>query len=254
VFASLKNRVAAGLGALLLLSACYQTAVWALDGYYTEEEVRLPNPEGGPDYLIVRKSWYSGQMMRKDDDWSGITIARFDKSRIYLLTPEIKNYFEISPEALRRNALPQMKLFGAQLDPIGKYYFPDDLFIRTGTTKEIGRWNCYQVMTNPKYRAPESPYMIFWYSSDVDFPVDVFGEQLKNFFGDSEEAKGLFAKLIKFEGYPVRTESHAGDGITVTTLIKLEHRKNIDPALFEVPKDYKAVKLPENAPPPKWGK
>jgi hypothetical protein len=166
----------------------------------------------------------------------------------------MKVYFTVTPEVLRRNMASQLELFGAQKDPAGKDYFPEDLFIRTGATKEIGHWECYQVMTNPKYRSPETPYVLFWYSTQVDFPVQVFGDQLKNFFGDTPIVRGLFDRLTKFEGYPVRTEAHGLNSTVITTLLKLEHRRDIDPQVFEIPKEYTRIPLPDNLPTPQWGK
>lgn len=223
-----------------------------LSGYYTEEEVRFENIDS-PDDILIRKSWYCGKMMKKDEQWQGITIARLDQDKIYVIDPQIKTYFTITPELLRKNVAFNLQNFGAQKGPDGKYFFPEDLFIRTGTTRQIGNWNCYQVMTNPKYRNPDQPYVVFWYSTEVDFPVQVFGEQLKGFFGDTPETRGLFDRIHKFEGYPVRTETHGVSRTVVTTLVKLESRRDVDPKTFEVPKEYNLVPLPDNMPPPRWG-
>ncbi len=183
---------------LPLLLAALNLPALALEGYYTEEEVRTPAPGEPGDWTYIRKSWYSDQRMRKEEEWLGITIARFDKDLIYVLEPTIKTYFEVTPETLRKHAESQLKLFGAQEDAQGKPYFPADLFVRTGTTKKIGRWSAYQVMTNPKYRRPEIPYMVIWYSTEINFPVKLFGDQLRNFFGNSPEAEGLFQRLTQF--------------------------------------------------------
>ncbi len=242
------------LGALLILWLLVASPLSAetkrLTGYYTEEEVRTLTA-GELDDVILRKSWYSGQLMMKDEQWQGITIARLDRDSIYILEPRIKAYFTVTPETARRNVATQLQIFGAEKDKTGKFFFPEDLFIRTGTTKQVGRWNCYQVMTNPKYRSPEKPYVIFWYSTEVDFPVQVFGQQLKNFFGDTPEVKGLFDRITQFEGYPVRTEAHGENGTVITTLVKLQSRNDIDPQIFEVPKGYNHVPMPGNQPPPK---
>ncbi|MFH1861908.1 MAG: hypothetical protein ABH878_03760 [bacterium] len=142
---------------------------------------------------------------------------------------------------------------GAQIDQQGNYYFPADMYIQTESTKQIGRWNCYQVITNPKYRSPEAPYNIFWYSTDVDFPVQLFGDQLRQLFGNSEEVDGLFKRLAQFDGYPVRTEAHGVRYSTITTLIKLERVGDIDPMLFEVPEGYDKNEIPERIPGMQWG-
>lgn len=245
-------------GLLPLLTVCLalsgrQPQAQALTGYYTEEEVRAFAPAGGPDNVVIRKTWYADDRMRKDEEQNGITIARFDQSKIYVLDAGSKTYFEVSPELIEKFAPLGFKMFGAREDDRGVLYFPDDLYIRTETTKKIGRWNCYQVITNPKYRSPEAPYVILWYSADVDFPVQLFGDQLKQFFGNSPEAEGLFDRLTQFEGYPVRTEAHGPSQNVMTTLIKIERRKDIDPELFEVPADYKQEYMPEDVPGMRWG-
>lgn len=217
-----------------------------LSGYYTEEEVRTFYPLDVSDQTIIRKSWYAGDRMLKDEQWQGKTIARFDKGMIYQLDQSSNSYVEISTQFLRNNASSGLSGFGVT-DAKGRISFPEDLFIRTESTKQIAKWNCYQVMTNPKYRTPEGPYVVFWYSEEVDFPVEVYGDQLKQMFGNSAEVEQFFDRIKKFEGYPVRTEAH--DIInTYTTLMKIERREDIDPALFEIPDGYLGVPLPEDFP------
>jgi hypothetical protein len=80
----------------------------------------------------------------------------------------------------------------------------------------------------------------------VDFPVQLYGDQLKQLFGNTPEVEGLFTRLRQFEGYPVRSEAHGASQTTVTTLIKIERRDDIDPALFEVPPDYSEEILDED--------
>ncbi|RJP80183.1 MAG: hypothetical protein C4524_03830 [Candidatus Zixiibacteriota bacterium] len=231
--------------ALLCLSAGVATA---LEGWYTEEEVRFPAMGQTAPYTIVRRSWYTDDCMRKDEEWKGITIARFDQDRIYYLEPGLEGYFEITPEMLQRNALTDLKAFGAVEDSRGKLHFPEDLFVRTETRKRIGPWDTYQVMTNPIYRDPQRPYMVLWYSHQVDFPVQLLGNQLRQFFGDSPEVKGLFERIRQFEGYPVRTEAHGLGGTVVTTLRKVEYHKDIDPSMFEVPENYHQLPTPDQMP------
>lgn len=232
-----------------LLSALGGAAcIYALEGYYSEEEVRTFHPIRGPDQTVIRKSWYASDRMRKDEDWMGITIARFDLDRIYILDQHTKTYRQISADLLREFSPQSLSAFGIQNNEGGGLDFPDDLYIRTETTKRIGLWSCYQVMTNPKYRSPRAPYIVFWYSLDVDFPVQLYGDQLKQIFGNTPEVGGLFNRLAKFDGYPVRTEAHGTGLNTVTTLIKIERRTDINPALFEVPTDYTEETLIEDIP------
>ncbi len=243
---TLEKRIGFFLIGVVLSATCSWVQAEGLQGYYTEEEVRIFHPLGSPDKIITRKSWYAGDRMRKDEQWEGITIARFDLGRIYLLDTHTRTYVEVSSDFLQKNSESVLAGFGLPAEDGKGIYFPDDLYIRTETTKEIGRWSCYQVMTNPKYRTPDSPYVVIWYSTDVDFPVQVFGEQLKQLFGDSPTVEGLFDRLSKFEGYPVRTEAHGSNTVTTTTLYKIEYRRDIDPSLFEIPEDYNGVELPED--------
>jgi len=224
----------------------------ALEGYYTEEEVRTFAPAGGPDNVVIRKSWYADDRMRKDEGWMGITIARFDLDCIYILEPRSRTYVEISPEFLAQYSPRGLKAFGAQEDERGVLYFPDDLYIRTETTKKIGLWNCYQVVTNPRYRSPKAPYVVLWYSTEVEFPVHIFTDQLRRLFGKSPAAEGLFNRLTQFEGYPVRTEAHGPAANVITTLIRIQRQKDMNPEQFEVPADYTKEIMPEEIPGLRW--
>lgn len=247
-----RARKLAWLGAIFLPLLCGSATAKSLEGFYTEEEVRFPSSDQPGDYVVIRKSWYANDRMRKEEEWMGVTIARFDQDKFCILDPQAKTYFEITQRDIQQYSTQRLKAFGAQVNAAGKLYFPEDLLVRTETEKTIGPWHCYQVMTNPKYRNPDEPYSILWYSTDVDFPVELFGNQLKNLLGDSPESRGLFDRITRFEGYPVRSESHGIGSTVITTLYKIERRNDIDAALFELPKDYKLIPVPSELPTPHW--
>lgn len=228
-----------------LLIILFQGKATALEGYYTEETVREPAQGQRGDYIFIRKTWYAGDRMRKDEEWKGITIARFDKNVFYVLDPKTETYFEITPAMFRKYSEFGMRSFGALEDKSGKLYFPDDLLIRTETSKTIGNWECYQVMTNPRYRSPDRPYVVIWYSYAVDFPSQIYAAQMKKFFNSAPEIESLFRQIQSFEGYPVRTESHGISALVVNTLYKIEWRADLDPSLFELPTEYQKVTVPE---------
>ena len=226
---------------LLTVLICGSSAAYALEGYYTEEEVRIFNPfePKHRDTVFIRKSWYSSDLMRKDEQLMGTTIARFDRGKIYKLNHNIKSYIEVPVDFMREYAHGGLIGFGAQANSDGSLYFPDDIYVRTDAEKEIGLWNCYQVITNSKYRSAQSPYVIFWFSAEVDFPIEVFGDQIKKVFSYTPEVDNLFDRLAQFEGFPVKTETHGATQVTTTTLIKFERLQDIESSLFEVPSDYK---------------
>jgi len=236
----------------LIIAVLAAAPAWALDGYYTEEEIRYPAMGQRMEYSIIRKTWYAGDCMRKEEGWQGTTIARFDLNKFYVLEPDSKTYFTVSADFIREFSPQGLKAFGALEDGKGNLYFPSDLYVRTEAKKTIGRWECYQVTTNPKYRNPKLPYCVIWYSTEVDFPMDLFGEQLKNLMGDTPEIRDLFNLLKQFEGYPIRQEAHGSSNTVITTLYEFERRDHIDPALFEVPKDYSETSMPEDMPEPRW--
>ncbi|TKJ40468.1 hypothetical protein CEE37_09145 [candidate division LCP-89 bacterium B3_LCP] len=229
----------------LLLAGISLVVAGNLEGYYTEEQVRSYDPKLGRDKVTIRKTFYAGDRWRKDEGWYGVTIARFDLDRIYVLDVTAETYVEITPEFLQNFASEGLSAFGRPTGVEGEYDFPEDLFVRTDATKDIGLWECYQVTTNPKYRTERSPYVVFWYTTDIDFPVQIYGEQLKQIFGDSPEVNKLFSRLNEFPGYPVRTEANIPNGNVVTILTKIERVTNMDPELFEVPKKYTKVDFPD---------
>ncbi|MFH1862380.1 MAG: hypothetical protein ABH878_06155, partial [bacterium] len=97
--------------------------VSALEGYYTEEEVRSFR-EGAPERVFIRKSWYAADCMRKEEAWMGTTIARFDRDCIYILDAKSQSYFEVAPEFLQQHSKAGLLSLGAQIDQQGNYYFP----------------------------------------------------------------------------------------------------------------------------------
>ena len=239
-------KISATILLLVVLTASAVRAVNPLEGYYTEEEIRSFNPLGGPDQFHIRKTWYCGDRMLKDDACYGKTIARFDLGKIWVLDEDSKTYIEVSTGFIHKNAREGLAPFGIPREDGEGFYFPEDLYVRTEATKRIGLWDCYQVTINPRYRTSEAPYSIFWYSTEVDFPVEVYGKKLMQLFGKSPEVEAFFQRLKKFEGYPVRVESHGTTEVTVTSLMKIRRQKDVDPLLFEIPEGYFGMPLPDD--------
>jgi hypothetical protein len=230
----------------ILISVLSARADDSLEGYYTEEEIRSFDPMGGPDQYHLRKTWYCGDRMLKDDAWYGKTIARFDLGKIWILDEQSKTYIEVSTSFIHKNAREGLAPFGIPREDGNGFHFPEDLYVRTETTKKIGLWDCYQVTVNPKYRSPEAPYSVFWYSTDVNFPVEMYGKKLMQLFGKSAEVEAFFQRLKQFEGYPVRVESHGNTEVTITSLMKIRRQTDVDPQLFEIPEGYFGMPLPDD--------
>ncbi|MGA1865707.1 MAG: DUF4412 domain-containing protein, partial [bacterium] len=106
--------------------------------------------------------------------------------------------------------------------------------------KKCGEWSCYGIKVNIK--STEISFNIeCWMSKDVDIPSEI-REKIGKFLGEYQII--LSKELAKYEGYPVQTvlsiKAHDKEIKIVSTLADYK-KMDMDPELFEIPSDFKAV-------------
>jgi hypothetical protein len=97
--------------------------------------------------------------------------------------------------------------------------------------------------------------LTYWITKD--FPnyaqINAAMEKTRN-EGLTSVGKGMLPDAADLPGYPVKTEMTVGGQKYTTTIVSVTEEK-VDPAVFEVPKDYKEMAVPAfnfpSTPPPK---
>lgn len=106
--------------------------------------------------------------------------------------------------------------------------------------KKCGEWSCNGVKVNIK--STEISFSIeCWLAKEVDIPSEM-REKVGKFLGEYQII--LSKELAKYEGYPVQTilsiKAHDKEIKIVSRVIDYK-KLDIDPKLFEIPNDFKAV-------------
>ena len=109
----------------------------------------------------------------------------------------------------------------------------------TGKKEKIGNYDCDIFTANLG-----AVSVTYWIAKDFpNYPAVL--EQMGRLQGGSISAmgKGLLPELKDFPGMQIKTEMDMG-GKKVSTVLVSAKEENVDPASFDIPKDYKEVSAP----------
>ena len=118
----------------------------AAEGYYMEEKLEKPALLGQPAATEIVATWILGDdLMRKDTKGGAESIIfSLKDDRMLVLTHGDKTYLEIPIEQFRRMANMGFSMF-LKHGESGEQAVPEVLFAKTGRTKKVGQWDCYEV-------------------------------------------------------------------------------------------------------------
>ena len=109
----------------------------------------------------------------------------------------------------------------------------------TGKKEKVGNYDCEIFTSN--FGAVSVTY---WIAKDFPNYKTVLEQMEKMQAGSiSAMGKGLMPELKDFPGMQIKTEMDMG-GKKVSTVLVSAKEENVDPASFEIPKDYKEVSAP----------
>ncbi|HEV2300207.1 MAG TPA: hypothetical protein VGR91_01435 [Stellaceae bacterium] len=218
--------------------------------YLEPDRVRIETQTGGVTFGADRNNPSHGQIDTRSMD-TNVTIYRTDQNTVYMLTPREKKFQRITQQKMRKLAAAM-----AKADPhlrqaeIENARSPPAIEYRRLERASYGKWPCGRVvqlvdgrpnwekcvaslsdlgLTEADLRAYRR-YREFW----LTLPRVVFYFLSQDAGGppwDFREAD----KLLGYPSLPVHSTIRGAPGKTVQSIEK----KAIDPALFEVPADYR---------------
>jgi hypothetical protein len=222
-----------GIFALLAFFAVFSAAAARADLYFENENVTR-GVARQKDGTTIQKNYFSSTAMRVEPGDGKIIIVDYDSMTMCSLDPGSKTYSE-----LNLNDIPGLPPGASAADREKMMQFMGGLEMRvtpTDETKVIEGYQCRKYLLNMMMLRG-----VYWVSKDVKGyrELRALGTRMmsiseKNPMFRQMNVAGMIDKL---DGFPVRTENSLMGGTVVSTLKRVE-QKDLDPALFKVPKDY----------------
>lgn len=215
---------------LLLITT---TLGFAQKGYYLEQKVTTSSVMGQPAKEFISKNWILDNRFRSESD-EQITIFRFDLKKVWMINTQKKQYNEMSMDEMRQMA----QMGHAMMQNVEGVNFK---FRKTGRTKKINQWNCYEVASDVKMMKQS-----IWLTEDLPFGKDVY----YNFYKEMPEFRDLAESIYKSEelnGYPVLSETEInmmGMKIQSSSELITIREEKIDSGLFDLPGGLEKVANP----------
>jgi len=202
------------------------------DGVYIEQKVITSGIMGQPARESINKSWISEDKYRQEGDRE-LMIMRFDLGKIWSVMPDRKEYFEMTVDELKQLAKMGMMMMqgeGMKME-----------FKKTGQTKKIKDWNCYEVVVTS---AMMTQHM--WLSNDLQFKKGDFYKLYKN-IPEFEELAQKFYDQKDIDGFPVYNEvemNMMGQKIKSSSELITIQKKKVSADQFELPAGLKKIENP----------
>jgi hypothetical protein len=207
---------------------------------YIEEELDSSAPAGqGPIHGLV-KTWIKGEKMRKNNLGRDTVIFRPDKGVAWMIHEPSKTYAEIPIAQLRALTEQSLSIYSPSKDSTSGA--PASWFKKTGRTKKIGKWNCFEIEVLS--RQVVAPGIVSkttqWISRDTGLDAKTTERIFRITLGGQipAESQKLLESLKSLDGYTVEnstTTEGQGQNINSTLTLKKVEKKTIDDSMFEIP-------------------
>ncbi|HDH96821.1 MAG TPA: DUF4412 domain-containing protein [Proteobacteria bacterium] len=228
------------------LLAVFVCAALAGEGAYFEYEVVVEGA-GLPPELAQQmgtktmRTWFQDDMFKMDfGDGLQSVIVRKDKGVVWIVHGPQKVYSEF-PFELFNQMMEQSKRQADQMDENAE-------FKKTGRTKKIGRWNCYEVIAtfrDPQGKQPVQKSYI-WLTKAKELDPKKLAETFKwDMFGQSDINERVL-KYPELDGFPVQviSEGETPQGKLKSTMtLKNFQRKTFPKSIFEPPAGYRKMEI-----------
>ncbi|MDK9698918.1 MAG: DUF4412 domain-containing protein [bacterium] len=212
------------LSRTLLFCVFLAVSVYAAPGLYVEQTT------GSNDNTHIAKIFAASDRFRAEEG-STITIARNDLGVIWMFDETEKSYIEMPQSMLKELAAMGQAASGeAGKDP----GLRGDAYYRTGKTKKIGEWDCYEVALDLQKRSGMLEIVdeqSLWISTKAYPGAISYFEWVFQALGVSRDDLNKM-KTVLGEGFPIETRMVAMGNTTVTRVVKLESRDHPN-SLFE---------------------
>lgn len=228
----------------VLLCVALGIEVSAQEGYILEEETTMPPVFGMSDKISITKTWMTKNKMKRNEGAKNqTTILRSDIGKIWLIDHSDTTYTELSREMFQGLAMMGLMMFGVTVDSVtGDPIIPDPLFKRTGRKRNIGDWNCFEVVAGGGKGGFVNGMIepvVMWVSGDTGIEKDLYGRLMRQLMGGlGEKYDSLFRQIEDLGGYPVLIEIKAM-GFKMVQKLKSAERCSLPDSVFSLPEGYK---------------
>ena len=180
------------LKSILLIIFLFYSLALAEKGFYVEQQTHTPSIMGQPAKDEISKTWISDTGYRIESG-NTIMIFHFDTKKIWNIDMEKKSYFETDAESMKEMA----KMGQAMMGNSGENSL---VFKKTGSTKKIKDWNCYEVTAKNAMMKHT-----MWLTEDLPYGKDTYYKFYKSIPEFEKIAESIY-NSEELKGYPVANE------------------------------------------------
>lgn len=221
----------------------------AQKGMFFEYEIKLEDPKMPAEIaktygLQTIRSWFQEDWFRMDAaNGANSIIIRKDKGVVWIIDNAAKKYMEFplsTFEEMMKKAEEQAKSFKFE-------------YRKTGRTKSIGRWSCFEVEVEAKN--PQDlqiqPRSFMWITKSKELDPKKLEETFKwDMWGQFRFNKRAVDQP-ELEGFPVQiiTEVSIPEGVVKTAMtLKNFENKQFPTSIFDLPTGYLKIEMPKMPP------
>ena len=192
----------------------------------TKDNETILDQKGDTSITWQNKIWFTEEKVRIENtqDKHRVLLIDMVKGKLYQLDTQEKTYRIIEfPEGLKD--LYEKGTIKSQ---------------EMNQKKKCGEWDCYgiKVTTRNKDVSLDTEY---WMAKDVNVPITL-RKKIAKYFGPDQIK--LTEELAKYKGYPVQTvlnmKAHDKE-IKMTSNVREVKKMDIEPKIFAIPDDFKAL-------------
>ncbi len=206
---------------------------FAEKGFYIEQQTHTPGIMGQPAKDEISKTWISDTGYRMESG-NSIMILRFDSKKVWNIDMEKKTYFEADAESMKEMAQMGKAMMGNQEENTF-------VFKKTGNTKKIKDWNCYEVTAQNAMMK-----QTMWLTEDLPYGKDTYHKFYKNIPEFEELAESIY-NSDELKGYPVANEMEInmmGMKIKSSSELITIKEQDIPASMFNLPKGLQKMDNP----------
>lgn len=226
---------------------------WAQAGMSFEYEMKMESPPAMQDEFLQAfrsqtvKSWFQGDWVKMDvANGASVIIIRKDKSVVWVINNAGKKYMEF-PLATFEQMMKEAEKQAESMNPMIEYR-------KTGRTKKVERWDCYEVevkLKDPQAAPQTQEKFSMWVTKSKELDPKKLEETFKwDTFGQFRFNKKALGQP-ELDGFPVQMISESstpqGSVKTIMTLKNFE-TKQFPASMFDLPSGYTKIDMPPMPP------
>jgi hypothetical protein len=179
-------------------------STFALADLYFEQKITISGIMGQPPQTSQNRVWMTKGLMCMEDTSKGNKIIyKADTNSIIIIDFNKKTFSEIAAEDFKKMTSMFMAMMGQQGGVL------DVILQKTGRTKKIGSWDCYEVTLTQQEGMKLKVEM--WLTVDIQYDKTQY-EEYQKIFSSAFLSEKVLDEWKKLEGFPVLTKTQMNFG------------------------------------------